>query len=95
MSLEFKTIPIEHELLDRVKCDRCGKDVKKESEGGWNQWGEPHSMFHPPAFRDFFLLKHTWGYSSRKDGERHEAVICEDCYDVIFKDVKVKIIQGV
>ncbi len=23
----------------------------------------------------------TWGYFSRKDGERHSFFLCEDCYD--------------
>lgn len=91
MGLEFKTMPIERNLLDRVVCDRCGAEVVKESEGGWNEFGEPHSMFHEPAFREFFLLRHTWGYSSRKDGETHEAVLCENCYDAVFKDVKITV----
>jgi hypothetical protein len=91
MGLQFKNVQLESKLLDRVMCDRCLQDIEKESEGGWNQFGEPQSVFHPPAFREFFLLRQTWGYSSRKDGEAHEAVLCEGCYDAVFKDVRIKV----
>jgi hypothetical protein len=90
MGLEYKIEPSERKLLDRVICDRCGKEIKKISEGGWNPFGEPHSRFHEPGFEDFFQLSQTWGYFSKKDGEMHEAVICEGCYDEVFKDVRIK-----
>lgn len=91
MGLEFKVEKIERKILDRVICDRCGKEIEKVTEGGWNQFGEPMSKFHEPSFNDFFLLEHSWGYSSRKDTQTHQAVVCEDCYDEIFKDVKITV----
>jgi hypothetical protein len=91
MGLEYKIEKVDRKLLDKATCDRCGKDIKKVLEGQWNQWGEPYSQFHEPYFEEFFLLKTGWGYHSHKDNQIHEAVICEDCYDIIFKDVKIKI----
>jgi len=94
MGLTYRIENVERKLLDKITCDRCGLEIKKTYEGGWNQCGEPHSYFHEPGFeKDYFLLQQTWGYGSRKDGEKHEAVICESCYDEIFKHVKIKITE--
>ncbi len=91
MGLEYKVINTEKKELDRVVCNRCGNEVRKQSEGGWNQFGEPYTVYHEPSFDCFFLLDHSWGYSSTKDGETHKAVLCEPCYDIVFKDVKIEI----
>ncbi len=89
MGLEFKIINTEKRELDKVVCDRCSIEIEKLTEGHWNQWGEPHSTYHEPVFISFFELSVAWGYDSRKDGEIHKAVLCEDCYDEVFKDVKI------
>lgn len=89
MGLEYKIEKTERKLLDKVVCDRCFAAVEKISEGGWNMWGEPYSVFHEPSFATFFLLRIHWGYGSRKDGETHQAVLCEDCYDTTFRDVRI------
>lgn len=91
MGLQFRVEKIDRKILDKVVCDRCGKEIKKETEGGWNQFGESMAVFHEPSFEDFFLLEQSWGYFSRKDTQTHQAVICEDCYDVIFKDTNIHI----
>jgi hypothetical protein len=91
MGLEFKIIEAQKKELDRVVCDRCQKEIRKDSEGHWNEFGEPYTQYHEPAFDDFFLLDHCWGYSSGKDGEHHKAVLCEPCYDEVFKHVKIQI----
>ena len=91
MGLSFKIVQSERKLLNEVACDRCGKAVQKQYEGGWNPYGEPYSEFHEPTFDSFFLLEHSWGASSKKDGQKHEAVLCEDCYDLVFKDVRIKV----
>lgn len=84
MGLQYKIIKADIKELDRVVCNRCGKDIPKLHEGGWNQFGEPFSVRHEPSFEDFFQLRHTWGYSSSKDGRRDLAVLCEACYDLVF-----------
>ena len=90
MGLTYKIENVERKLLDKVTCDRCGEEIPKISDGGWNPFGEPYSMYHEPSFHDFFFLHTSWGYGSRKDGEIHEAVLCETCYDEVFKDVRIK-----
>jgi ribosomal-protein-alanine N-acetyltransferase len=91
MGLEYKIIQSERKVLDRVICNCCGKEIRKESEAHWNECGEPFANFFEPCFEDFFLLEKRWGYSSSQDGQTHRAVLCEDCYKKIFKDVKIEV----
>ena len=91
MGLEFKIIQVERKVLDKVTCDCCGKEIRKDSEAHWNECGEPYTNFLEPSFDDFFLLEKTWGYSSPQDGTSHQAVVCEDCYKKVFAGVKIKI----
>lgn len=30
------------------------------------------------------LLESCWGYTSKKDLEKHECYMCEECYDKVF-----------
>lgn len=91
MGLEFKIIQSERKELDKVSCDRCGNEIKKHSAGNWNPCGEPYSVYHEPHFDEFFVLEKSWGYYSGKDTETHRAVLCEPCYDITFKDVKIAV----
>jgi hypothetical protein len=91
VGLEYKVENVERKLLDKVVCDRCDKEIKKVSDGQWNPFGPPHSLYHEPSFEPYFLLQKNWGYHSRKDNQVHEAVVCEGCYDEIFKDVKIAV----
>jgi hypothetical protein len=91
MGLEFKIELVERKILDKVTCDLCGKNVEQLFKSGWNPYGEPFTVFHEPHFNEYFHFKKTWGYTSRKDGQEHEIVLCEDCYDKVFKDVRIKV----
>lgn len=91
MGMEYKIVNVERKLLNKVTCDRCGNEIEKLSDGGWNEFGEPYSNLFEPHFQEFFLLAKSWGYDSKKDGDKHQAVVCEPCYDLIFKDVRLEI----
>ena len=45
---------------------------------------------------DFRILKEhvsvevSWGYYSKKDGEKHEFDLCESCYDKMIENFKHK-----
>lgn len=92
MAYEYKLETHKRKVLDKVTCDGCGFEFKKESEAHWNEYGRPHTNFFEPMFTPgWFELKHSWGYHSNKDSETHRAVICEPCYDKIFKDVKITV----
>lgn len=92
MGLEYKIINRETKELDSVVCDRCNDTIEKESDGYWNQFGEPYSVYHGPHFKqEFVVIKTSWGYSSNKDGQNHEIVLCESCYDRLFDSIPKKV----
>jgi hypothetical protein len=91
MGLEFKIIQSERRELARVTCDKCGVEIEKLREGGWNPFGEPYSLYHEPLFKDYFLLDKSWGYFSHNDAKTHQAVLCEGCYNECFKGVSINI----
>ena len=75
-------------------CDRCDKSIPV-SIGHWNQYGEPYSRYHKPvAEEEYVVIDHAWGYfSNGKDMSTHQSVLCESCYDALFKEVKIKITE--
>ena len=34
---------------------------------------------------EYALLSANWGYDSKKDGEKHELIFCEACYDGLVR----------
>ena len=55
-----------------VECDICHQSCKREI-------GIEYAQLSVPG---------GWGYDSRKDGERHECDMCEDCYDKVREFIK-------
>ena len=92
MGLNYHIVQSERKELSGATCDRCQKEITIDGPGHWNPFGKPYSIYHEPGLMEsVFVLDQEWGYHSKKDLERHRAVICEACYDVIFKDVKIAI----
>src|SRR5271170_595110 len=89
VGLKYKMVKSTRKEVVEAVCDKCGKRMKA-TKGHWNEHGTPNTNYFDPSFHeDFFELKTIWGYgSARKDGETHTAVLCEPCYDEVFKDVK-------
>lgn len=60
-----------------ILCDKCGKSTRDDCDMNF----------------EYAQVESCWGYGSKdKDGERHEAQICETCYDAmglkpLIKDV--------
>ncbi len=79
MGKVYKEIETTVEIVDKIICDHCGKELKKHME-------------EPPWFQSHFHLKVSWGdYYSEFDQQQHEAIVCEPCYQEIFRDVKVRV----
>ncbi len=54
-----------------LKCNGCGRELRMENG---------------ILKEDVFEGKKQWGYFSKKDGEIHSFLLCEDCYeDMISK----------
>jgi len=86
MSIIYKAIPSERLVADKIICDRCGKELEKHMGESFND----HGTFFSAWFDDYFHLKQDWGFYSNKDQDHDEAIICEACYDEIFKGVKIQ-----
>lgn len=52
--------------MEIIECNCCGNKIKREQE---------------LLKEDVLFVSKEWGYFSRKDMERHQFVVCEDCYD--------------
>ncbi len=52
--------------ISALRCNKCGKELKVEN--GVIKEG-------------CFSANPSFGYFSKKDGERHEFDLCETCYD--------------
>lgn len=94
MGLKYRIVESTRKEMYRMICDRCGKKSKLASKGQWNPYGKPYSCYHEPSFDgspEFCIIRFDWGYFSKKDTETHEIVLCEPCYDILFKDVNIKI----
>ncbi len=59
----------------KIICNMCGMEYETENE---------------IARKDFLCIEKDWGYFSEKDGQRHEIIICENCYDKWVKQLRVK-----
>jgi len=55
-------------MMKKIICNSCGKEIKMEN--GIVQ-------------EDYLSIRKEWGYFSRKDGEIHQLILCENCYDNI------------
>lgn len=57
------------EIAD-VVCDICKKSCIK--------------CFDDVGFAEYATIEARWGYCSKKDGEKFESEICEDCFDKLI-----------
>ena len=64
-----------NELIE-VRCNKCGKMLKVEN--GLLKEG-------------VFSTEVCFGYFSKKDGQKHEIDLCEECYDKWTEGFKVPV----
>lgn len=50
---------------EKVICNSCGAEIKKDASG---------------EFYDYIEVSKQWGYLSGFDGQTHCFDLCEDCY---------------
>lgn len=62
--------------LERVFCNKCGREILVEN--GIVKEG-------------IYESKNEWGYFSRKDREIHSFDICEECYNKIISEFIIPI----
>lgn len=60
--------------LDGVVCNFCGENIKKNDFG---------------YYQDYISFEKQWGYGSPHDGDTHIVDICQHCYEVLLKKMKL------
>jgi len=60
--------------IQSITCNGCGKKV----EGEYSEMSKIESF------------SHTFGYGSKRDGDKVEFDLCEKCVDRIFKQFKIQ-----
>lgn len=53
-----------------VLCNKCGKKLKTSGD-----------IVH----EDFIEINKAWGWFSKKDGQTHKCIICEECCEELEK----------
>jgi len=61
------------EVTKDIVCNICGTSCKASPGYGFS----------------YATLKAHWGYCSNRDGQVHEAHICNSCFDVMIKKFKI------
>jgi len=56
---------ITQKLLNEVRCNLCGQQIKKDDFG---------------YIADHLSVSKSWGYGQPTDGETHAFDLCYDCY---------------
>lgn len=69
-----KKIQKEVEVIEDYICNKCGKSTKEQSCGNY----------------ECANLTAYWGYGSKRDGQEHEAHLCEKCYDEFIKSFVIQ-----
>lgn len=62
--------------MKKIQCNQCGKIFEYENETATNE---------------FCFVTKDWGYFSKKDGIRHQFVLCEECYDQLIQNFTVPV----
>ncbi len=65
----------EKEVVEKVICNCCGKEIEKNSHG---------------YMEDYIHIEKTWGYTSSKDGDKTNVDICEECWNKFERNFKIK-----
>lgn len=74
----------EYQKIVEATCDKCGNDCMIPQFEKTD--GDRDDVDIPKEFVGM-ILRADWGYKSDKDGERWEAVYCEECVDKHLSDV--------
>lgn len=68
-----------HKTLVKIWCNNCGRELALENE---------------IVKEGAFSADISWGYFSKRDGERHCFDLCEECYNQITSEFKLPVSVG-
>lgn len=76
MMKEYGMAMQENHEVTKVVCNCCGKEIPLVGNGIWEE---------------YFHGEKTWGYLSNQDGQQDSFDLCQDCYEKIVSDFKIKL----
>ena len=75
------------EVVVDVTCDACGTSVVPE-------WHRAHSE-SLDSFKEFGVLKASFGYGSNQDGDSFHFDLCEACFEQLVETIEsLKSVNG-
>ena len=85
---EYKIVNKEVEVLDKIICDICGKDITDYETIPLDDDGNKIEDYYETNDKIECYAGGTFefhfGYYSKRDGEYYKGEICDDCFDKYF-----------
>lgn len=76
MMKEYDMKAQESQVLTKVVCNCCGKEIPQIREGIWEE---------------YFHAEKSWGYLSKQDGRQDSFDLCQDCYEKMIENFIMKV----
>lgn len=76
MMKEYDIKAQESQVLTKVICNCCGKEIPQIREEIWEE---------------YFHAEKSWGYLSQQDGRQDSFDLCQDCYEKMIKSFQMKV----
>lgn len=70
----YKTIQIDIEVIDKVLCNYCGKNIDISGD---------------KCEEEYFHGEKNWGYFSERDGNKDTFDLCPLCYEKLVNEFKI------
>jgi hypothetical protein len=60
------------EQVEDIICDICKSSCMSECS------------LQDPGMAEYAMLEATWGYCSKKDGDKYSCEMCESCFEKVY-----------
>lgn len=72
---EYKKSVQESQVVTKVICNCCGKEIPLVREG---------------LLEEYFHAEKSWGYLSNQDGRQDSFDLCQECYEKMVENFEMK-----
>jgi len=76
MMKEYDIAMQENQVLTKVVCNCCGKEIPLVRDGVWEE---------------YYHGEKSWGYFSKQDGRQDSFDLCQECYEKMIDSFKIKL----
>ena len=84
---KYKTVNKEVEILDKIFCDVCGKDITECGILPLDENGNKIEDYYETNDKEEYnggAFEFHFKYYSKRDGECYKGEICDECFDKHF-----------